>query len=224
MTAKKLVIVHAGMSETSSTAMLVGRIASAVAKAGVEHGVEIATRVVSVRELLPELPAALGSQHFGPGFSSAIDALREADALVVASPVYKAQPSGALNAFLQVLDDDLVQGLPTIVAATAGTKRHALVADTDMRALLTYMRALVVPTALFATADDWADGALPARVDRAAGELALLMQSGFAESVRGGASGRYRHDFGSARTEDSPIELDTDLMRIAAGGAPARKA
>ena len=83
MTTKKLVIVHAGMSETSSTAMLVGRIASAVAKAGVEHGVEIATRVVSVRELLPELPAALGSQHFGPGFSSAIDALREADALVV---------------------------------------------------------------------------------------------------------------------------------------------
>ena len=45
-----------------------------------------------------------------------------------------------------------------------------------MRPLFTYFRATVVPTAVFAAADDWggdsADGDLRTRIERAAAELA----------------------------------------------------
>ena len=46
-----------------------------------------------------------------------------------------------------------------------------------MRPLFAYLRAVVVPTAVFAATEDWANGvALDERVDRAAGELAALLR------------------------------------------------
>jgi len=43
--------------------------------------------------------------------------------------------------------------------------------------LFSYLRTLVVPTAVFAATEDWASegGALAERIDRAAGELADLL-------------------------------------------------
>ena len=49
-----------------------------------------------------------------------------------------------------------------------------------MRSLFAYLRTLPVPTSLFAAPEDWADPALSKRIDRAAFELVLLMESGFA--------------------------------------------
>jgi FMN reductase len=49
-----------------------------------------------------------------------------------------------------------------------------------MRPLFSYLRAVTVPTAVFAASEDWAgaggiDRALAGRIDRAAGELADLV-------------------------------------------------
>ena len=45
-------------------------------------------------------------------------------------------------------------------------------------------RAMTAPTSLFAAPEDWGDDALGQRADRAATELLLLMESGFARKVR----------------------------------------
>ena len=73
-----------------------------------------------------------------------------------------------------MLDKDALAGKPVLAAATAGTARHSLVIDFAMRPLFAYLRALVVPTGVFAASEDFgstADGALSERVDRAAREL-----------------------------------------------------
>ena len=47
-----------------------------------------------------------------------------------------------------------------------------------MRPLFAYLRAVPVPTGVFAASEDWAgggDGALAGRIDRAAGELADVL-------------------------------------------------
>ena len=56
-----------------------------------------------------------------------------------------------------------------------------------MRPLFAYLRADVVPTAVFAASEDFgstADGQLAARVDRAAAELADLVSRSPSKSVR----------------------------------------
>lgn len=46
------------------------------------------------------------------------------------TPVFTASYSGLFKMFFDALDTDSLRGMPTIVAATAGTARHSLVLDT----------------------------------------------------------------------------------------------
>jgi FMN reductase len=218
-TAFRLVVVSAGTSDPSSTRMLADRVAARATALAASHDASVAVSVVELRDIATEIATALTSQLIGPRLQKAIDALAAADGIVAAAPVYKAGPSGLFTSFFQVLDNDLLIGKPVVLAATAGTQRHALVADEQMRPLFAYLRALPVPTSLFAAPEDWGDAALGARADRAATELLLLMESGFARKVRDESWGRYQHEYGSANGEETEISLDTDLMRLATGGS-----
>lgn len=217
-TTYSLVVVNAGVSDPSSTRLLADRAAQRVASLAKERGHEVAIKSIDLRELLPELPAALSSQLLGPKFKAAEAALADADAIVAAAPVYKAGASGLFTSFFQVLDNDLLIGKPVILAATAGTARHALVVDEELRALFAYLRTLPVPTSLFASTEDWTNKSLGERIDRAAFEAVLLMESGFARSVKEESWKRYQHEYGSAGGSELSIDLSSDLMRLAQGG------
>jgi len=218
MTAFTVVVVNAGVSDPSSTRLLADRAAQRVASLAKEREHEVTVRSIDLREILPELPAALSSQLLGPKFQAAIAALGDADAIVAATPVYKAAASGLFTSFFQVLDNDLLIGKPVILAATAGTARHALVVDEELRALFAYLRTLPVPTGLFASTEDWNDKALGERIERAAFEAVLLMESGFAAAVKDESWRRYQHEYGSAGGTNLEVDLSTDLMRLAQGG------
>ncbi|NKY31909.1 NADH-dependent FMN reductase [Nocardia speluncae] len=222
----RLVVVSGGTSNPSSTRMLADRIAGRVGTLAGRRGGQVRVQVVDLRELATEITTALVSQLMGPKMTAAIDTLAAADGLIVAAPVYKAAPSGLLTSFFHVLDNDLLIAKPVILAATAGTSRHALVVDEQMRALFAFLRTMTVPTALFAAAEDWNDPDLNKRIDRAALELVLLMESEFAHRVKDESWDSYQHSFGSAGGSETTVDLDTDLMRLAAGGnaAPARPA
>ncbi len=215
----RLAVVNAGISDPSSTKLLADRIANAVGDIAAERGHRVRVHSIDLRELLPELPAALSSGLLGERFAAAVDALRGADGVIAGAPVYKAAPSALFSSFFQVLDNDLLIAKPILLAATAGTARHALVADEQMRSLFAYLRSLSVPTSVFASTEDWQDKALKGRIDRAAFELLLLMESGFEREVRDSGWRRYQHEYGSAGGSELSIDLDTDLMRLATGGA-----
>jgi FMN reductase len=208
---RRLVVVSAGTGDPSSTRLLADRLAARVPSATVS--------TIELRELAADISTALTSALITPKLQQTIDALAEADGIIAAAPVYKAGPSGLFMSFFQVLDNDLLIGKPVVLAATAGTARHALVADDLMRPMFAYLRALPVPTSVFAAPEDWSDPALNTRIDRAARELVLLMDSGFARAIRDESWGSYQHEFGSNADGGTGIALDTDLMRLATGGS-----
>jgi FMN reductase len=231
-----LVMVSAGTSDPSSTKLLADRTAQRVTALAERRGAAVRTRVIDLRELATDITTALTNQLVTPKLQQAVDALGAADGIIAATPVYKAGPSGLFTSFFHVLDNDLLIGKPVVLAATAGTARHARVVDDQMRALFAYLRTLPVPTSLFAAPEDWGTGiggagasgarenggeqdALSKRIDRAAFELVLLMESGFARQVRGESWQRYQHEFGSAGGTELDIDTDSDLMRLATGGS-----
>ena len=203
-----LVVVTAGTSDPSSTRMLADQVAQRVTDLASRRGTEVATRVIDLRELATEITTAMVSRLVGPKLQNAIAALAEADGIVASTPVYAAGASGLFTSFFQVLDSDLLIARPVVLAATAGTARHALVVDEQLRSL-------------FAAPEDWSDPALAKRIDRAALELLLLMESGFARQVREESWQSYQHEFGSAGGTELTIDLDSDLMRLATGGSAA---
>ena len=214
-----LVVISAGTSDPSSTRMLADRVAARVAARAGERNRQVVVSVIDLREIATEITTALVSQLVGPGLERAIATVGRADGIVAATPVYNAGVSGLFTSFADVLDKDLIIAKPAVLAATAGTARHALVVDEQMRALFAYLRALTVPTSVFAAPEDWSDVSLSQRIDRAALELLFLMESGFAQRVKDQSWHNYQHEFGSrGETEDS-VDLDSDLMRLAAGGS-----
>ena len=217
----RLVLVSAGTSDPSSTRLLADRTADQVTALAARHGHEVTVGAIELREIAADISTALVSQLVTPKLRQAITALGEADGIIAAAPVYKAGPSGLFTSFFGVLDNDLLIAKPVVLAATAGTARHALVADDQMRPMFAYLRTMTAPTSVFAAPEDWSDPALNTRVDRAARELVLLMESGFARRIKDEAWQSYQHEFGSAGGTETEIDLDTDLMRLATGG-PAR--
>ena len=215
----RLAVVSAGTSDPSSTRLLADRLAERAGALAARRGHTVTTSVIDLREISADITTALVSQLVTPRLQAAVTALGQADGIIAAAPVYKAGPSGLFTSFFHVLDNDLLIGKPVVLAATAGTARHALVADDQMRPLFAYLRTMTVPTSLFAAPEDWSDPALAQRIDRAALELVLLMESGFAQAVREQSWASYQHEYGSAGGTELSIDLDTDLMRLATGGS-----
>ncbi|MBW8766676.1 MAG: NAD(P)H-dependent oxidoreductase, partial [Geodermatophilales bacterium] len=112
---------------------------------------------------------------------ASVDTVTGADGLIAVTPIFSASYSGLFKTFFDVLDKDALTGKPVLLAATAGTARHSLALEFALRPLFAYLRAVVVPTAVFAASEDWAGGsdgttrALAERIERAARELADLM-------------------------------------------------
>ena len=215
---RSLAVVSAGTSDPSTTTMLANRAATRATAIAAERGITIQTRVIDLRSIAEDITSALVTQHISPALQEASDVLRDADAIIASTPVYKAGASGLFTAFFQVLDNDLLIGTPVALAATAGSDRHALVIDDQLRGLFAYLRTITVPTSLFASPDDWNSRGFGKRVDRTATELVALVDGGFREAVRGDAWGNYQHSYGSAGGTELGIDLDSDLMRLATGG------
>jgi FMN reductase len=217
----RLAVLSAGIGDPSSTRLLADRTAERATALAASRGAAVTVSVIELREIAADISTALVSQLITPKLQKAITVLGEADGIIAAAPVYKAGPSGLFTSFFHILDNDLLIAKPVVLAATAGTARHALVVDDQMRPLFAYLRAMAVPTSLFAAPEDWSDPALNQRIDRAARELVLLMESGFARKIKDESWDSYRHEYGSAGGAEVSVDLDTDLMRLAAGGSAA---
>ncbi len=217
----ELVVVSAGVSEPSTTRMLADRAARAVVARLRGSGRDTTVHVVELAPIAAEIARTLVGGLAAPAVQEAIGRLATADAVIVSAPVYKAGISGLFKSFVDVLDNDLLIAKPVLLAATAGSARHAMVADDHLRPLFAFLRAIPVPTSLFAAPEDWAAAEMTERVDRAAAELAALVVSGVGRDIADGGWGGYQHTFGGnatrAQRSGADVDLDSDLMRLARG-------
>ena len=215
----RLVLVSAGTSDPSSTRLLADRAADRVKALAARRGHEVTVGVIELREISAEISTALVSQLVTPKLRQAITAPGRGRRHHRRRAGLQGRPSGLFTSFFDVLDNDLLIGKPVVLAATAGTARHALVADEAMRPMFAYLRTMTAPTSLFAAPEDWSDPALNTRIDRAAVELVLLMESGFAGKIKDESWQSYQHEYGSAGGTETAIDLDSDMMRLATGGS-----
>ena len=180
MSTRTLAVVSAGLSNPSSTRLLSDRLTSATVAALADRGVTATVEVVELREHARDLADNLLTGFANKPLQAAVDTVSGADGLIAVSPVFSASYSGLFKTFFDVLDKDALAGTPVLMGATAGTARHSLVLEHAVRPLFAYLRAVTVPTAVFAASEDWAGGdgtsrSLADRIDRAAAELADLI-------------------------------------------------
>jgi FMN reductase len=188
---KRLVIVSAGTGNPSSTRRLTDRIAQKSLDLLDQAGTPATASVIDLGPLAVDIARAAVASFPGEEVQAAMDRLAAADAIIAATPVYTAGISGLFKSFIDVLDNDLIVAKPVLLAATGGTPRHALVIDDQMRPLFAYMRALTLPTSVYAAPQDWGTTELGTRIQRAATELAVMVRAGVEQQVADDAWSSY---------------------------------
>jgi len=146
-----LVVISAGTGNPSSTRQLTDRIA----QKSLDLLAPATASVIELGPLAADTARAAVAGFPGEAVQEAIDKLARADAIIAATPVYKAGISGLFKTFVDILDNDLIVAKPVLLAATGGTARHALVIDDQLRPLFAYMRAFTLPTSVYAAPEDW---------------------------------------------------------------------
>ncbi|HEY9392809.1 MAG TPA: CE1759 family FMN reductase [Nocardioides sp.] len=217
-----IAVLTAGVSDPSSSRLLADRAAQRTADALGAYDLSATFRSIDLSTIAVDIAQALVSGMPNRKVTAAIDALAESDAIIASTPVYKAGISGLFKSFADLLDNDLLIAKPVLLAATGGTSRHAMVVDEQLRPLFAFLRAIPMPTSLYAAPEDWGSPDLGDRTSRAAGELAIFLRNGTGPQIAEQNWGRHRHQFGGtaagAPQSVDDVDFSTDLMRLAAGG------
>ncbi|AVM63106.1 flavoprotein [Dietzia sp. HMSC21D01] len=150
-----LVVVAAGTSVPSSTRMLADQLTSATRDALARHGQRVEVTVLEARELAHEVVDATVTRFPGEKLSAAIDAIGRADGLIAVTPIYNQSFSGLFKSLFDVIEPGTLAGVPVALGATGGTARHSLAVDYAVRPMFAYLKADVVPTTVFAAAEDF---------------------------------------------------------------------
>lgn len=179
MTRIRLAVISAGLSQPSSTRLLAERLATATELELTTGGAEVELDFVDLRDHARALADNLLTGFPAPSLREAIEQVVTADGVIAVTPIFTASYSGLFKTFFDVLEPDSLAGTPILTGATGGTERHSLALEHAVRPMFAYLRAVVVPTAVYAASPDWgATGAgtgLDNRIGRAAEEFAGLL-------------------------------------------------
>ncbi|MFF8799187.1 MULTISPECIES: FMN reductase [unclassified Methylobacterium] len=111
-----------------------------------------------------------------------VEAIENADALIVGSPVYKGSYAGLFKHLIDFVAPEALVGKPVVLTATGGGPRHALVVEHSLRPLFGFFSAQTAPTAVYAGDTEISEGRVAdaivrTRVAQAAAELARLLDT-----------------------------------------------
>ena len=98
--------------------------------------------------------ALIGADQNHAEIRAALDTIRQARAVIVATPLYNAAYSGLLKVFLDLLPATAFAGKPVLAFATGGTLAHLLALDYALKPVLTALGARHFLGNVFATESD----------------------------------------------------------------------
>ena len=173
----RLVAVSGGLQRPSKSAALAEHLMDLVA-----NELPCEQRLIELGQLAPQLAGTIWRAQLPDTVKQELEAVEQADILVVATPVYRGAYTGLFKHFFDFIDQNALIDKPILLAATGGSERHALVIDHQLRPLFSFFQARTLPLGIYATDKDFTDcrvqnGALIERtrlaVDRALPLIAL---------------------------------------------------
>ncbi|MDB5664925.1 NAD(P)H-dependent oxidoreductase [Cypionkella sp.] len=130
--------------------------------------------VIEVNDFGDQLGRARSLADLDAAGQALIARIVGADALIVATPIYKASYPGLFKHLIDLLDPLSLIGKPVLIAAVGGGERHALAVEHQLRPLFGFFEAHTLPTAVHISDKDFSDGVLtaPAAIARLARAVA----------------------------------------------------
>jgi FMN reductase len=137
----RIVTISGSPSQNSLTSLLARHVSRKLEAAGFTVDT-LEVRDLPAEDLLLARPTA-------PRVAAALGTVEQAQAVVIATPIYKASYSGILKAFLDLLPQFGLAGKVVLPLATGGSIAHVLAVDYALRPMLSSMNPLHVVPGLF---------------------------------------------------------------------------
>ena len=161
------------MLDSRSVLMLVGaatppgRLAAAIAVAA-EAARTDGAEILNLAETPIDICDGRAHDSYGETTRQAVTRIAAAAAVLIGAPVYRASYPGVLKNLLDIRPVEALQNKPVGIVAMGGSPHHYLAVDTQLRQVLAWFGALIAPTSVYLTGNDFHEGKLtsePARKD-----------------------------------------------------------
>lgn len=161
----KTVIVNGSLSKPSRTRTLLDALQDRLAEE-----IALDVQVIDLVDLIADIGPALYRNTLSVKALQALEAIENAEFLVVGSPVFRGSLPGLLKHLFDLVELQALEGKPVLLAATGGSQRHSLVIDHQLRPLFAFFQSLTLPIGVYGTPEDIQDGqvvsdALRKRID-----------------------------------------------------------
>lgn len=148
----RVVAVSGGLQIPSKSAGLAQHLLDLIA-----DQVSCLPHLVDLGLLAPQLTGAVWRTQVPDAVEQALAVVEQADALVVATPVFRGSYTGLFKHFFDLIGQDALIDKPVLLAATGGSERHALVIDHQLRPLFSFFQARTLPLGVYATDKNFVD-------------------------------------------------------------------
>ncbi|MEA3394991.1 MAG: NADPH-dependent FMN reductase [Pseudomonadota bacterium] len=138
-----VLLIAGSPSERSRSAALLNRVGQQLTRRGAQ------VESLLIRDLSPQALLLADFNH--PSVVAATQQVERAQAIVVATPVYKAAYSGVLKVLLDLLPQTAFKGKTVLPLATGGSPHHMLALDYALRPVLQSLGARHILPGVYAT-------------------------------------------------------------------------
>lgn len=83
------------------------------------------------------------------------ESIMNADAIIIGTPIFQASIPGVLKNIFDLLPVNALRDKVVSIVVTAGTEKHFLIVEQQLKPILSYMKAHIVPTFVFIEEEDF---------------------------------------------------------------------
>ncbi|MGO9452600.1 MAG: NADPH-dependent FMN reductase [Candidatus Binataceae bacterium] len=135
---------------------------------------QIETSIINLADQKIAFADGRPPEQYGDDTAAVVRKVRDADAVIIASPVYRGSFTGALKNLLDQLPIEALLGKPVGIVAMGATNHHYLGVDWHLRDVLAWFGAFVVPSSVYLSSADFTDGKLS---ENAQNDLLILAKA-----------------------------------------------
>ncbi len=142
------------VGKNTSTAM------KEVANAVNDHYPEIEFELIDLADLSVEFADGRHYQDYDGDTGYLIQQIMSADALIIGTPIFQASIPATLKNVFDLLPEEALLDKVVSLLITAGSSKHFFVAETQIKPILSYLKATIVQKYLFITGQNFFNGEL----------------------------------------------------------------
>ena len=135
---------------------------------------EIETHLINLADRKIAFADGRPPDAYGDDTAATVKLVTDADAVIIASPIYRGSITGALKNLLDHIPVEALMGKPVGIVAMGATTHHYLGVDWHLRDILAWFGALVAPTSVYLSSADFVEGKIS---DAARGEMLSLVDT-----------------------------------------------